>query len=85
MDLIVTLLVWAVLACAYFAPSIIAKEQNPKRSLGAIFALNLILGWTVIGWIVALIWALTKDREPTIIYAAPVEPPPQPPANELPV
>ncbi|HEX4001623.1 MAG TPA: superinfection immunity protein [Candidatus Acidoferrales bacterium] len=44
---------------AYFLPSIIAHE---KRSFAGIFVLNLLLGWTVIGWIVALIWACTDER-----------------------
>ncbi len=29
----------------------------------AIAALNLITGWTLVGWVVALIWALTTSRE----------------------
>jgi len=27
----------------------------------AIGALNLFLGWSLIGWVAALVWALTKD------------------------
>jgi Superinfection immunity protein len=50
---------------AYFLPSIIGHE---KRSFAGIFALNLLLGWTVIGWIVALVWACT-DEHRAPIYA----------------
>jgi len=35
-----------------------------KRNARAIFWLNLLLGWTVAGWIVALILALMKDALP---------------------
>ena len=42
----------------YFIPSIVGYKKN---NAGAILALNLFLGWTLIGWIVALIWATTKD------------------------
>lgn len=42
----------------YFLPSIIGAS---KANAGAIFALNLFLGWTFIGWVVALVWALTTD------------------------
>jgi hypothetical protein len=42
----------------YFLPSIIAHD---KRSFGGIFLLNLFLGWTVIGWIIALILACTGE------------------------
>lgn len=42
----------------YFSPSIIGYN---KKNANAICMLNLLLGWTVLGWIVALIWAMTKD------------------------
>jgi hypothetical protein len=32
-----------------------------KRNFGAVFALNVFLGWTVIGWIVAMCWGLMND------------------------
>jgi Na+/H+-dicarboxylate symporter len=44
----------------YFVPAIIAGIRA-KRNAGAIFALNLFLGWTALGWIVSLVWALTVD------------------------
>ena len=44
----------------YFLPSIIALARS-KRDLLAIFLLNFFLGWTVIGWVVALVWAAKQD------------------------
>ena len=44
----------------YFLPSIIALARS-KRDLLAIFLLNLFLGWSIIGWFVALIWAAKND------------------------
>ncbi len=44
----------------YFIPSIVAKTNN-KKNTTAIVVLNLFLGWTLIGWIIALVWATTKD------------------------
>jgi hypothetical protein len=44
----------------YFLPSIIALARS-KRDITAILLLNLLLGWTVIGWVVALIWAVKTD------------------------
>ena len=41
----------------YFLPTFIGF-----RKANAIFALNLLLGWTVLGWVGALIWALTKEN-----------------------
>ena len=52
----------AVVALAlYFVPSFIAVNKN-KRNRSAIFALNLLLGWTFVGWVVALVWSLIKDE-----------------------
>jgi hypothetical protein len=42
----------------YFLPSIIGRH---KANSAAIFAMNLFLGWTLIGWVLALIWACTED------------------------
>ena len=42
----------------YFLPTVFARK---KRNFAAIFAFNFLLGWTIIGWIVALIWSLTAD------------------------
>jgi len=40
----------------YLLPAIVAAlRQSPSGR--AVFALNLFLGWTVIGWIVAMTWA----------------------------
>jgi len=44
----------------YFLPSIIALARS-KRDILAIFLLNFFLGWSVIGWIVALVWAAKND------------------------
>ncbi|HKT87328.1 MAG TPA: superinfection immunity protein [Candidatus Sulfotelmatobacter sp.] len=44
----------------YFLPSLIALIRG-KRDTLAIFLLNLFLGWSVIGWIVALVWAAKND------------------------
>lgn len=44
----------------YMVPSIVAslREHNNGRAIGA---LNIFLGWTFIGWVAALIWALTGE------------------------
>ena len=52
-------LVFSVLL--YFLPAIIGRH---KRDAAGIFLVNLLLGWTVIGWIVALIWASSAVRTP---------------------
>jgi hypothetical protein len=43
----------------YFLPFIVAIARKHLDST-AIFVLNLFLGWTFIGWVIALIWAVKK-------------------------
>jgi len=44
----------------YFLPSLIAIVRS-KRDILGIVLLNFFLGWTFIGWDVALVWALKTD------------------------
>ena len=46
----------------YLLPAIIGRQ---KRNARALFVLNLFLGWTFLGWMGALIWALLRDSTPT--------------------
>lgn len=50
----------AVLISLYFLPSLIAIIKG-RRNKTAIFALNILLGWTFIGWVVSLVWSLTYN------------------------
>ena len=54
------LLLLFFLTVPYFVPTIIAMVRH-KTNLLAIFMVNLLLGWTIIGWIVALVWAVAKE------------------------
>lgn len=49
-------LVWLVVL--YFIPAFVAWKRRHHQTM-AIAALNLFAGWTVVGWIGSLIWALT--------------------------
>jgi hypothetical protein len=42
----------------YFLPTIIAAARHHHNAL-AIFLLNLLLGWTVLGWVGSLVWSVT--------------------------
>jgi hypothetical protein len=68
-----------ILLVPYFLPTIIAILRQ-KTNTGAIFALNLFLGWSLIGWIISLVWALSSDnmRTQTIIVNNPPPAPPSP-------
>ena len=59
MDLeVLTMLLFAVFF--YFLPSIIGGD---KKRFAGIFVLNLFLGWTVLGWIASLIWAVSDTKK----------------------
>ncbi len=44
----------------YFIPTMIAILRKKKNTL-AIFLLNLLLGYTLVGWLIALIWAVMYE------------------------
>ena len=52
-----------LLLCCYFLPTLVALMRK-RANTGAIFILNFFLGWTFIGWIVSLIWAVAGDAPP---------------------
>lgn len=57
----VLVLTYSPLIFIYLLPGIIALNRGRKNS-GAIFLFNLLLGWSLIGWGIALVWAI---KEPT--------------------
>lgn len=55
----ILLIVGAIL---YFVPTVIAWRLGVK-SVQSIFYVNLILGWTIVGWVFAMIWVMTERNE----------------------
>jgi hypothetical protein len=45
----------------YFMPIIIALLRGRHRA-GSVAMVNVFLGWTVIGWLLALVWASSSDK-----------------------
>ena len=54
-----------LLVILYFLPAIIAHD---KADFTGILLLNLFLGWTIVGWFIALIWACSAHREVRVHY-----------------
>ena len=48
------------LGFVYFIPALIGYSRNHNNA-DPIFIVNLLLGWVGIGWVVALVWALTDN------------------------
>ncbi len=51
----------SIFGTIYLLPYLIAFEKR-KRNLTAILFLDIFAGWTVIGWIAAMTWALMEDK-----------------------
>jgi ABC-type transport system involved in cytochrome c biogenesis permease component len=57
-----------ILAGFYFLPAFIAFLRAHQQAT-PILLLNLFLGWTVIGWVCALVWsATTSQAQPAVIH-----------------
>lgn len=54
-----TIALTIIIVLIYCLPAITAYQRKHKNA-EAILALNLLTGWTIIGWIISLIWSLTK-------------------------
>lgn len=53
----------AVGLAIYFIPAIIGFKKNQPNKV-SILLLNLFLGWSLIGWVIALVWATKNDTAP---------------------
>jgi hypothetical protein len=51
----------ALLTLAYFIPTFVASARR-HSNWSSIFVLNIFLGWTFIGWVVALVWSVSAKR-----------------------
>jgi hypothetical protein len=68
-------IIFLLVICAlgiYFLPSIAGWN---KRNADSIIAVNFFLGWTFIGWVVSLAWALIPDSEPHVVHQKIIEKP----------
>ena len=63
-EYILIVIVMIPLLLAYFIPTIIAFTKN-KDNKTTVLLLNIFIGWSFIGWVVALILAL-KQNPPSI-------------------
>jgi uncharacterized membrane protein len=56
---IAVLIVLAIVLGLYFLPTIVAGTTgNPRWP--AILIVNLLVGWTFLGWVICLVWAFCK-------------------------
>jgi len=53
--------VWLLFG-AYFLPSLMAMLRRHDNT-GSIFVLTLLLGWSILGWVIALVWSFSSQKE----------------------
>jgi hypothetical protein len=57
-----SIMIMALVLFAYFIPTTIAYNKKHTNA-EAIFALNIFMGWSFIGWVICLVWALMNDKK----------------------
>jgi hypothetical protein len=61
-DSTVTVILLAIIVLIYLLPTLVAfSREHPQR--GWILILNLIFGWTLLGWILIFLWAALGRSE----------------------
>lgn len=58
-----TAIVLLAALCAYLIPTLVATVRQ-RPNVGAVAAMNILGGWTIIGWVLALVWALSREGQP---------------------
>lgn len=53
---------WLISIPIYFIPGALAFYKG-KKNAWPILVLNIFMGWTLIGWVVALCWALAYEEK----------------------
>ena len=61
----VVALVVAILSAGNMAPWAVAAIRDVRH--WSVFWVNLLLGWTIIGWVIALVMALRAQRQIVVV------------------
>ena len=56
----------AIAFAMYMLPAIVAHRRK-HASAGGITVLNLLLGWTMLGWVLSLVWACSATGRPAAV------------------
>ena len=55
----------AILTAGYMAPWAIAAVRDVRH--WSVFWVNLLLGWTIVGWVIALVMSLRAQRQVIVL------------------
>jgi hypothetical protein len=63
---VASLIGWIIIGLFfYFLPTYVARSRNIGSASNGVLVVNLFLGWTILGWVVALAWAASATPKPT--------------------
>ena len=62
MDFLVMMTVLLIGGLLYFLPTLIAVKRD-HRNMAPIAVINLLLGWSLVGWVIALAWSFSSNVE----------------------
>lgn len=51
----------------YLLPSMIAYSNN-KYNKGTILLINILIGWSIIGWFIALFMSISRNRQHIVVH-----------------
>ena len=63
---LLSVLGFVVSLALYFLPTIVASARRSTRT-GTVFVIDLLLGWSFLGWIVAMVVAVASNRRPPVL------------------
>jgi T4 superinfection immunity protein len=72
---VIVFAILVVIAVIYYVPTIIAYVRR-RPDLASIALFNVFLGWTIIGWIIAMVWCFRKPKASGAAQQAYEESPP---------
>jgi threonine/homoserine/homoserine lactone efflux protein len=70
LPILVLILIGVIAFFIHFLPTFVAGSRH-VANFWWIFLINLFFGWTLIGWVVALVWAATDTPRVVYRYAPP--------------
>ena len=65
-----TMLAFICAVAMYFLPAIVAHQRRHLSS-GTILLVNLLLGWSIIGWVVCFAWACSGNTRREVVILPP--------------
>lgn len=68
----IEIIVFVIVLIFYLLPGMIASGRGHKNAI-AIWVLTVLFGWTVWGWVVALVWSFTNPGDQRISKTKSVE------------